>query len=230
MYSGLYCILLAAVILVLGGCEAHVPVWRLSALQTLAQLERDGVPQSHPDDFASVVSVLRNGERLLKVAEEEEEADEQYRLAYQKAVVLDMEAAFHRAQLKEEARQQEILRQKALADEERQRREAEALRHKQISADLIDQKALRKQQAGGYEERNGQPASYTVRRGETLPQVAARSEIYNDAALWPLIYRANRDQIKDPYQLWPGQVLKIPRGFGKDDAIEARKQAIRRGR
>ncbi len=229
MHRGLHCILLAAVALALSGCEAHVPVWRLKAQQTLAQLERDGVPQSHPDDFMSVVSVLQNGERLLKIAEEEEEADEQYRLAYQKGIVLEMEAAFHRAQLKEEARQQEILRQILLAEQERQRREAEELQHKQARA-RNDQMPVRKQPTGGHDERNSQPPSHTVRRGETLPQVAARAEIYNDAALWPLIYRANRDQIKDPYQLWPGQILKIPRGFGKDDAIEARKQAIRRGR
>lgn len=228
MCRGLHCILLAAVALAFSGCEAHVPVWRLKAQQTLVQLERDGVPQSHPDDFVSVVSVFRNGERLLKTGEEE--ADEQYRLAYQKGIVLKMEAAFHRAQLKEEARQQEILRQTLLAEEERQRREAEELKHKQASTNRNDQAPVRKQPAGGHDERNVQPSIYTVRRGETLPQVAARAEIYNDAALWPLIYRANRAQIKDPYQLWPGQILKIPRGFGKDDAIEARKQAIRLGR
>ena len=57
------------------------------------------------------------------------------------------------------------------------------------------------------------PSTYTVRRGETLPQIAGRTEIYNDATLWPLIYRANRDQIRDPKQLWPGQVLTIPRRY-----------------
>jgi nucleoid-associated protein YgaU len=73
-----------------------------------------------------------------------------------------------------------------------------------------------------------QPAAYTVRRGETLPQIAARSEIYNDSTLWPLIYRANRDQIRDPKQLWPGQVLRIPRHFSRDDALEAKRFSNRR--
>jgi len=228
MYRGLHCILLAAVALAISGCEAHVPVWRLKAQQTLVQLEKDGVPQPYQEDLVSAVSVFRNGERLLKTAEKK--ADEQYRLAYQKGIVLKMEAAFHRAQLKEEERQQEILRQTLLVDYESQRREAEGPKQKQAHKYRNDQNTARKQQTGGHDERNGQPLIYTVRRGETLPQVASRAEIYNDAALWPLIYRSNRDQIKDPYQLWPGQILKIPRGFGKDDAIEARKQAIRLGR
>ncbi|CAH2030679.1 LysM peptidoglycan-binding domain-containing protein [Trichlorobacter ammonificans] len=221
--------ILLAVLLVLAGCTSHVPVWRQKAQQTLAQLEREGVARSHPDDFASVASVFREGERLLTVEEEAMLADERYRLAYQKGIVLKMDAAFYHAQLMEEARQRELQRQAALAEEERRRREAEERQAQQASVDRKDKTAGTRQQAAGHDERPPGPTSYTVRRGETLPQVAARAEIYNDAALWPLIYRANRDQIKDPYQLWPGQVLKIPRGFGKDDAIEARRQAVRRG-
>lgn len=33
---------------------------------------------------------------------------------------------------------------------------------------------------------------------------------YNDARLWPLIYMANRDKIKDPDLIFPGQKLTIP--------------------
>ncbi len=67
------------------------------------------------------------------------------------------------------------------------------------------------------------PTSYTVRRGETLPQISARTEIYNDSTLWPIIYRANRDQIRDPKRLWPGQVFVIPRNYTRDEAVEARR-------
>lgn len=35
-------------------------------------------------------------------------------------------------------------------------------------------------------------------------------KLYNDASLWPAIYLANRDQIKDPDLIFPGQKLKIP--------------------
>lgn len=222
-------ILLAVLLSVLAGCASPVPVWRQRAQQTLAQLEREGVSGSHPDDFASVVAVYQDGERLLNVVDEVAAADEQYRLAYQKGLVLKMDVALYRAQVMEEVRQRELQRQARQAEEERSRREAEERQARQASSDRKDKAAGGKQPAAGHDERPPAPASYTVRRGETLPQVAARAEIYNDAALWPLIYRANRDQIKDPYQLWPGQVLKVPRGFSKDDAIEARRQAVRRG-
>ncbi|MCD4828073.1 MAG: LysM peptidoglycan-binding domain-containing protein [Candidatus Cloacimonetes bacterium] len=39
------------------------------------------------------------------------------------------------------------------------------------------------------------------------------SFIYNDPTRWGVIYRANRDQIKDPNLIYPDQVLKIPRGL-----------------
>jgi nucleoid-associated protein YgaU len=83
--------------------------------------------------------------------------------------------------------------------------------------------AAARHEAAIKESSSAQSPLYTVRRGETLPQIAARSEIYNDASLWPLIYRANRDQIRNPTQLWPGQVLKIPRHFSRDEAIEAKR-------
>ena len=228
MHQGLCVILLAAVLLVFGGCSSHVPVWRLKAQETLVQLERDGVDRSHPADYGSVAATVQKGERLL-VEEDEEQADELYRLAYQKGVILKIEAALYRARLRDEARQQEILRQAIQAEEERQRREAEELKQQQVRAELKQKSPGGRQlPSSNNDDRHNLPVSHTVRRGETLPQVAARNEIYNDAALWPIIYRANRDQVRDPYQLWPGQVLKIPRGFSREDAIEARKQAARR--
>ncbi len=71
-------------------------------------------------------------------------------------------------------------------------------------------------------------AKYTVKRGETLPQIAAMQDVYGDSSLWPLIYKANRDQIGNPAVLWPGQVLRIPRNSDKNDMSEARRFAAER--
>lgn len=49
---------------------------------------------------------------------------------------------------------------------------------------------------------------HEVRPGETLAEIA-RSTL-GDSALWPALYRANRDQIRDPSRLYPGQKLAIP--------------------
>lgn len=66
---------------------------------------------------------------------------------------------------------------------------------------------------------------YSVSNGETLWNIAAHGEIYRDALLWPLIYKANRDQIKDPRQIYPGQVLNIPRDISTSEKEEARETA-----
>ena len=51
---------------------------------------------------------------------------------------------------------------------------------------------------------------HLVRPGETLWSIAAQERIYGDPYLWPVIYKFNRDQIKDPARIYPGQRLQIP--------------------
>ncbi|MEA2102104.1 MAG: LysM peptidoglycan-binding domain-containing protein [Thermodesulfobacteriota bacterium] len=66
---------------------------------------------------------------------------------------------------------------------------------------------------------------HVVEKGETLPGIATRPEVYNDSFMWPLIYKANRDQIKDPKIIYQGQSLKIPRDISMDEIVEARREA-----
>ena len=54
-------------------------------------------------------------------------------------------------------------------------------------------------------------ALYTVRPGDTLSKISARSEVYGDAGAWRRLYEANRDRIPDPNRLTPGQEIRIPR-------------------
>ena len=49
---------------------------------------------------------------------------------------------------------------------------------------------------------------YNPKERDCLWRIALN--VYNDAKLWPLIYIANRDQIKDPDLIFPGQKFKIP--------------------
>ena len=49
---------------------------------------------------------------------------------------------------------------------------------------------------------------YNPKNRDCLWLIAERE--YKDARMWPLIYMANRDQIKDPDLIFPGQKLKIP--------------------
>jgi nucleoid-associated protein YgaU len=49
---------------------------------------------------------------------------------------------------------------------------------------------------------------YTVTPGDSLSKIAKR--FYGDGNRWQKIFEANRDQIKDPDLIKPGQKLKIP--------------------
>jgi hypothetical protein len=55
---------------------------------------------------------------------------------------------------------------------------------------------------------------YTVgtwaRDRDCLWNISKKKDIYNNAWLWPKIWQGNRDQIKDPDIIHPGQKLKIP--------------------
>ena len=52
--------------------------------------------------------------------------------------------------------------------------------------------------------------SYTVVRGDHLWGIAKKKEHYGNPFAWPVIYKANREQIKDPDLIYPNQVFKVP--------------------
>jgi nucleoid-associated protein YgaU len=72
---------------------------------------------------------------------------------------------------------------------------------------------------------------HVVIKGETLWWIAEYKQVYDDPFQWPLIYKANRSQIKDPDLIYPDQVFKIARTPEIDDAMiaEAIKFAKNRG-
>jgi nucleoid-associated protein YgaU len=51
-------------------------------------------------------------------------------------------------------------------------------------------------------------STYTVKSGDTLSKIAR--EHLGDANAYMKIFEANRDQLKDPDAIKPGQVLRIP--------------------
>ena len=58
------------------------------------------------------------------------------------------------------------------------------------------------------EEKAAEPRIYVVQRGDSLSKIA--KEVYGNAGRWKEIFEANRDQIKDPNLIRPGQELRIP--------------------
>jgi nucleoid-associated protein YgaU len=54
----------------------------------------------------------------------------------------------------------------------------------------------------------GSVTTYVVVKGDSLSKIAKRE--YGDANKWRTIYEANKDLIKDPDLIYPGQELKLP--------------------
>lgn len=52
--------------------------------------------------------------------------------------------------------------------------------------------------------------NYTVVKGDHLWGIAKKDAHYGNPFAWPVIYQANRDQIKNPDLIYPAQVFKIP--------------------
>ena len=61
---------------------------------------------------------------------------------------------------------------------------------------------------GGPAGTAGPMTSYVVVKGDSLSKIAQR--VYGDARKWRKIYEANRDLIKDPDLIYPGQSLRVP--------------------
>lgn len=49
---------------------------------------------------------------------------------------------------------------------------------------------------------------YTIKSGDSLSKIAR--QFYGDAGQWQKIYQANKDKIKDPDMIYPGQKIIIP--------------------
>jgi hypothetical protein len=66
---------------------------------------------------------------------------------------------------------------------------------------------------------------YSVIKGDTLWGIAGMSEAYKDNFEWPLIFKANRDQIKDPDLIYPAQEFLLRHDYTSGDTDKARKDA-----
>lgn len=223
---------------VLAGC-AKPPV---AELETARYLVRHAAEVGAADWSPGEYQLAR---AALDAAEEQMER-QKYRAAartislaqrYAEAARIEAEIAVARlAELErqriEKARRQEELRQRELAEQEAAQRQQELERRRQLEA---QQAAARAASAASVAKTPPPPPPppvttakverYEVRAGQNLAEIAGLPEVYGDGLLWPLIYRANRDQIKTPREIAPGQVLDIPRDKNIEEIEAARQEA-----
>ena len=67
--------------------------------------------------------------------------------------------------------------------------------------------------------------NYIVVKGDTLWDISGMKLAYHDNFQWPLLFKANRDQIRDPDLIYPKQEFCIRQDFTEQDIKKARKDA-----
>lgn len=73
------------------------------------------------------------------------------------------------------------------------------------------------------------PGDYQVVKGDNLWNISGKAEVYSNPYQWPLIYKANKNTIKDADLIYPGQNLAIDKGASASDIDAAVKHAKTRG-
>jgi nucleoid-associated protein YgaU len=77
---------------------------------------------------------------------------------------------------------------------------------------------------GQIKARIAQPITvdYMVERGDNLWNIAKKESVYDDPYMWPRIYRANKEMIKDPDLIYPKQTLAVPYGVAENQHLVSR--------
>jgi len=213
----------------LAGCMTQQPTLRTETKLLLDRAQLDEAAQILPDEYARVVSLLNSADVQHRRGQFKE-AERAYDLAWSRGKALEehlRQEKLKRTQIvlsRTEAELLAISRQRSMLEDQRRLALEEQLLvevAKETAPPTIEAKEVK----SAVNKERPQLATYSVKRGESLPQIAARPEIYGESQLWPLLYRANRDQISDPRRIWPGQPLRIPRNNSADDLAEARRFA-----
>ena len=71
--------------------------------------------------------------------------------------------------------------------------------------------------------------SYSVVRGDNLWSISGKDDVYADPYQWPLIYKTNRDKIKDADLIYPGQTFDIDQNASASEIDAAVNHAKTRG-
>jgi nucleoid-associated protein YgaU len=145
--------------------------------------------------------ILERAIDAVSTRDEKEEAEEAKKEA---------EAAKRKAAL--EAAKKEAAEAKARAAEAKAKKAEEAAAEAKARVEAARRKArLREAQERAAEARELHAARkqvYVVQSGDSLSKIA--KEELGDASRWPEIFELNKDKIKDPNLIRPGQELKMP--------------------
>ncbi len=237
-------LLVIVTLVLLGGC-VQPPSIRLEEVRNIvAHAYASGAAEFAPGEYQLSSSALQAAEQQIK-NKNYREAQRTLELAQRySAEALSLTIEIKRQLAEEQAlvtkqkrleqleiekkKQRELEEQQRLARELRLKQEQEAKRRKELLKKKQERQAA---VTVTLKEKVPVPAppqlkaEIQVQAGESLADIAARDDVYDDADLWPLIYKANRDQIKDPREIFVGQNLVIPRDKTHAEIDAARQEA-----
>ncbi len=201
---------LAVVLMITGCASTQLPLERDMAREALQDANLAGAGKMAVEEYREARLTLDKGEALLKAGDQE-------------AAVETLDTAIAQAH---QAEVTAYIRTLNLAENRISQLEAQKdSLLKAWRAAIADQNAVIDFTHEEESLPKSKPSNYTVMEGENLFAIANRKRVYGDPLLWPLIYKANRDQIKDPQQIYPGQRLTIPRDVSELEMEQARNTA-----
>ena len=74
-------------------------------------------------------------------------------------------------------------------------------------------------------ETSAPEASYVVKKGDSLWKIASKKKVLGDPFAWPLLFKANRDQIQDPDFIDVRADLNYKKNYSKDEIADAVEKA-----
>ncbi|HKL25793.1 MAG TPA: LysM peptidoglycan-binding domain-containing protein [Desulfuromonadales bacterium] len=219
------------ILLALIACAKPPLFEKKTAEHVIAQAKALDAQQYAPTEYQAALEAFRDGQALMDQGNYRAAGDAlEFALEHaRRAVSVTNETrAREVAEAAERARRRaaEEARARQAAEEARQRAAEEARIKAAAAAEEKSREVKPEPQQPSPEPVEIQPvATYLVGEGETLWTIAAQPSVYGDGHLWPLLYQANRDQIKNPREIFPGQTLSIRRDLSPEEIEEAREKA-----
>lgn len=170
---------------------------------------------------APVVEKITEDEEMRKAEESRKKTEEETKRKAEEDARLKAEAeAKKRAEEEARLKAEEDAKLKAEAEARRVTEEKKAEAEREETATT----AAREEAKAGEGK-----ASHEVVKGESLWKIAKYKDVYENPFMWPVIYKANHDKIKDPDLIYPKQLFSIPGDVSSEDRNKAVHHAKTRG-